>query len=428
MLPHQLSRGDAQDDAGRLAAAVVSAGRVAGLVSVGTAPVAVFAGARRHLERRKRHGLHGGMQFTYRNPARATDPSRLLAGARSLVVGAWAYPVPVAGCRPPAEDPNGVPAARPRGRVARYAARDHYRDLQSALDAIAAVVTAAGWRARVVVDDNGLVDREAARRARVGVFGKSTVLLVPGHGSWCLLGSVVTDAPLRARWSGDVDAPPRVRSSRGACGRCTACLDACPTGALVAPGVLDARRCLAWLLQAGGTFPLAFRDALGDRLYGCDTCQDVCPLNRVAGRRTAGRDGSGAPDGPAPEGAGPSDDGPGAAAGGTADDPGEIDLVDLLESSDEEVMARAGRWYVAGRDPAVVRRNALVALGNTGRADDPATARVLGAYLGHPDPVLREHAAWAARRVGLLAGDAPGAPVALGAAGGRGTAPGDGPA
>lgn len=410
MPPPQLPRGDSQDDAGRLAAAAVAAGRDAGLVSVGTAPVVAFAGARRHIERRKRHGLHGGMQFTYRNPARATDPSRLLPGARSLVVGAWAYPAPSPEYRASTADRSGEPAARPRGRVARYAASDHYRDLRAALDTVAAVVAAAGWRARVVVDDNGLVDREAARTAGVGVYGKSTVLLVPGHGSWCLLGSVVTDAPLRARWSGDTGVSRRARSSGDACGRCTACLDACPTGALVAPGVLDARRCLAWLLQAGGTFPLAFRAALGDRLYGCDTCQDVCPLNRAAGRLAARRPGSAAEGGSAGDGTGT----------------GDLDLVELLEASDEVVMARAGRWYVAGRDPAVVRRNALVALGNVGRSDDPATVRVLGAYLAQPDPVLREHAAWAARRVGLVAGTAPGGPVPLGAAGRGEPAPGEG--
>ncbi len=402
------------DDPGRLAADVVAAGRDAGLVSVGTAPVTVFEEARRHLERRKRHGLHGDMQFTYRNPARATDPARLLPGARSLVVGAWAYgaPSPAAGtpaAGTPASGRYGEAAMPPQGRVARYAASDHYRDLRAALGAVAAVVAAAGWRARVVVDDNGLLDREAASRAGVGVFGKSAMLLVPGHGPWCLLGSVVTDAPLRARWAGE-GSVRRARAPGGACGRCTACLDACPTGALVAPGVLDARRCLAWLLEAGGTFPLAYRTALGDRIYGCDTCQDACPVNRVGGRHDGDR--SAADDDAEPPGGGPGGD--------------VLDLVELLEASDEAVMARVGRWYVAGRDPDVVRRNALVVLGNVGRADDPATVAVLGAYVAHPDPVLREHAAWAARRIGVVTGSAPGAPVPLPANRHGGPSPGKG--
>ncbi|MGC8463346.1 MAG: epoxyqueuosine reductase [Acidimicrobiales bacterium] len=424
MHPYPLRGNDTRDEAASLAGVLVEAGRRAGLVSVGTAPVAVFTAARGHLERRKRHGLHGGMQFTYRNPARSTDPSRLLAGARSLVVGAWAYAAPRSGPPARSEDRFGGATLHPRGRVARYAVRDHYRDLAAALQVVAAVLTAAGWRARVVVDDNGLVDREAARQAGVGTYGKNTLLLVPGYGSWCLIGTVVTDAPLGVRWSADSGDGARPRRSEHGCGRCTACLDACPTGALVAPGVLDARRCLAWLLQARGTFPLALRTALGDRLYGCDTCQEVCPVNRVAGWRSA-REGS---SGGSPSGGSPSHAPGSVAAGSTVADVGDlpvtadVDLVELLEAPDEVVMARVGRWYVADRDPAVVRRNALVVLGNVGRADDPAVRRVVTFYCDHPDPVLREHAEWAARRLGLAGAPAagtppPGIPVPLGAIG-----------
>ncbi len=423
--PYPLHGSDTRDEAASLAGVLLEAGRRAGLVSVGTAPVAVFAATRGHLERRKRHGLHGGMQFTYRNPERSTDPARLLDGARSLVVGAWAYAASSSGAPARPEDRIGQATVHPRGRVARYAVRDHYRDLAAALHVVAAVLTAAGWRARVVVDDNGLVDREAARQAGVGTYGKNTLLLVPGYGSWCLIGTVVTDAPLGIRWSADSGSGARARRLEHGCGRCTACLDACPTGALVAPGVLDARRCLAWLLQAGGTFPPALRTALGDRLYGCDTCQEVCPVNRVAGRRSA-REGS---SGCSPSGGSPSDAPDSVAVGSSVADAGgdvpvtvDLDLVELLEAPDEVVMARVGRWYVADRDPAVVRRNALVVLGNVGRADDAAVRRVVGAYCDHPDPVLREHAAWAARRLGLAGAPTAGTPtagvpVALGATG-----------
>src|SRR5690606_2934259 len=120
------------------------------------------------------------------------------------------------------------------------------------LGAVAAELTAAGWRARVLADDNALVDRAAAARAGIGWFGKNANLLLPGLGSWFVLGSVITDAPVVP-----TEVPVADR-----CGSCTRCLEACPTGAIVAPGVVDARRCLSWLLQADGSFPREHRAAL----------------------------------------------------------------------------------------------------------------------------------------------------------------------
>jgi epoxyqueuosine reductase len=336
-----------------------AAGEAAGLDAVGVAPAAPFEGTRRDLERRKAAGLHGGMQFTYRKPERSTDPSRALPGARCLVVGARRYPGPAQ-----VADGDGGAAAR----VAAYAGDDHYGALRVGLDAIAHVLTAEGYAARVLVDDNALVDREAAYRAGLGWYGKSSNLLLPGQGSWFVLGSVLTDA----------DLPTNAEPVPDGCGSCTRCIDGCPTGAIVAPGVVDARRCLAWLVQATGTFPVEHRVALGDRIYGCDTCQEVCPPNRRAARATSS---------------------------------GQIGVLDLLGSSDEELLARHGRWYIPRRDPSFVRRNALVVLGNVGDGADDAVVEVLGRYLRHPRPMLRAHAAWAARRLGrddlltALAGD-----------------------
>ena len=207
------------------------------------------------------------MQFTYRNPARSTDPSRIMEGARSLIVGARGY-------QRQAPGQSAVVA----GRVARYAWVDHYEPLRRALGSVAMALEAAGWQARVVADDNALVDRAAAARAGIGWYGKNCNILLPGAGSWFVLGSVVTDAPL------PFDAP-----LADGCGSCQRCLPACPTGALTAPGVLDARRCLAWLVQAPGIFPFEYRVALGDRLYGCDDCQEVCPPNRRSARRAPPR-------------------------------------------------------------------------------------------------------------------------------------------
>jgi epoxyqueuosine reductase len=344
------------------------AGVHAGLVAVGTCDARPFLEARKALEGRRAKGLHGSMQFTYRNPARSTDVTRTVGWARSLVVGALGYAtdVPVA--------PNGGPQAR----VARYAVRSRYDELRHALEAMADVLASRGWRHQILADDNALVDRAAANRAGIGWFGKNANILVPGYGSWVVLGSIVTDADL---------ANPSSPVADG-CGACRRCLDSCPTGAIISPGVVDARRCLAWLVQADGVFEREHRVALGERIYGCDDCQEVCPVSRR-----------------------PLDE---LARGVRDGDQHWVSLVRLLELGDEELLAEHGRWYIARRDPRYLRRNALVALGNVADPDDDQVAELLGGYLEHPDAMLRAHALWAVRRLGrddlvgrLVGADAP---------------------
>jgi epoxyqueuosine reductase len=349
------------DELRRLGTDVRRIGEDAGLTAVGIAGADVFEDTRAVLRSRRSAGLHGGMQFTYRNPERSTDPGRVLDGARSLVVGAWGYRR--------AEPPAPAPSSGPEGSVARYARRDHYGSLRAALDRVAVRIRADGWRAVVVADDNALVDRAAAQRAGLGWYGRNTLLLLPEHGSWFVLGSVVTDARL------EPTGPTGPSDPAEGCGTCRRCMAACPTGALVEDGVLDARRCLAWLAQAPGTIPVEFRDALGDRIYGCDDCQQVCPVNRAVDRRHP-----------------PADAEPGTV--------GAVDLIDLLAASDEDLLAAHGRWYIAGRDPRWLRRNALVALGNVGDGADPATTATLARWSLGDDEVLAEHARWAAARLG----------------------------
>lgn len=327
----------------------------AGLVALGVAAVETFDDTRAVLESRRQEGLHGGMAFTYRDPERSTDPARILRGARSIVVGALGY----------AAGPMPSPTFDgPAGRVARYAVTDHYGVLRAALEEVATVLQSAGHRTRVVLDDNALVDRAAAHRAGVGWFGHNANLLVPGHGSWVVLGSILTDADLQH------SAPVA-----DGCGPCRRCLDGCPTGAIVAPGVVDARRCLAWLVQAEGTFPLEHREALGDRIYGCDDCQEVCPPARRG------------PESQIPVEA----------------DAAWVDLRWMLRASDEELLDHLGRWYIAKRDPRHLRRNALVALGNVA---DPCSEEVrveLDRVIGSGDAMLAEHASWARDRLNARA-------------------------
>jgi epoxyqueuosine reductase len=379
----------------RLAAEVRRLGLAAGLDAVAICDARPFDDTRQLLLDRAALGWSGGMQFTYRNPERSTSPGSTVPGAAAIVVGARRYE---RGAGPGEQGGEGFEAGTattgasdssavgpggdrlpPRGRVAMYAWIDHYRPLRAALGRVAQHLQAAGWQARVVADDNALVDRAAAVRAGLGWYGKNTNVLLPGAGSWFVLGSVLTDAPLTEGTTPPAPVPD-------GCGSCERCLSACPTGALVGAGQLDGRRCLAWLLQAPGVFPAEFRVALGDRMYGCDDCQTVCPINRMATRRH------------------PPDD-------AEADAQPSVDVLELLTLGDGRLMELIGRWYIPGREARYVRRNALVVLGNTADPSDPAVEAVLIRRLTDGDPIVRSHAVWAVTRLGrrdllpALAGD-----------------------
>ncbi len=176
------------------------------------------------------------MGFTYRDPDRSTDPTRAVAGARSVIVAARPYLTDADPVRP-------TPAAGPYARVGRYAWVDHYAPLRSALRDVCRRIRRADHRAVAFADDNSIVDRAVAHRAGLGWYGKNANLLLPGAGSWYVLGSIVTTATYE----------PATEPVADGCGTCRRCIDDCPTGAIVAPGVIDARRCLSWILQKPGT-------------------------------------------------------------------------------------------------------------------------------------------------------------------------------
>ena len=316
-----------------------------GLDAVGAAPAAAYEETERHIRERKARGLFATMGFTTRRPEVSCHPEELLPGARTVVSAALCYWAP-AGEPGPGE-----------GRLARYTWSDRYDELRGKLDELGRRL---GGSYRVLVDENDHVDREGAVRAGIAFYGKNTLAITRRHGSWVVLGTLVSDRAVEA--SARLDA---------GCGSCTLCLDACPTGALVEPGVLDSARCLSYWTQAPAAIPEPYRVELGAHVYGCDICQDVCPWNRGVEKRRAGT----AP----PEGAEAS-----------------VSLLDWLETDGTELVERYDRLYVPRNDPRWLRRNALVAAGNVG---GPAERAAVARHAADGDDLLREHAEWALGRI-----------------------------
>jgi len=336
-----------------------------GISHVGVASAEPMERARLEILRRRDTGLSDTMGFTFRDPDRSTDPGRAVPGARSVIVAARTYTTSDATSAEPGDpgDPReGSPVDTPMARVARYARSDHYGPLREGLRDAARRIRRSGHRAVAFADDNSMVDREIAHRGGLGWFGRNANLLLPGAGSFFVLGSIVTTLEY-----------PSASPVPDGCGTCRRCLDACPTGAIVDDGVIDARRCLAWLVQRPGTFPEEYRAALGDRIYGCDDCQEACPPTVRLGHRHT-----------------------------VPPDPDELAMIDpvwMLEADDAALLDRLGRWYLAGRDPRWLRRNALLVIGNTASPTDGRCMSVLDRFASGSDALLAEHAEWARRRV-----------------------------
>jgi epoxyqueuosine reductase len=316
-----------------------------GLDAVGAAPAEPYEDTERHIRERRARGLFADMKFTMARPEVSCHPETLLPGARTVISAALCYYAP---------GPEPGPG---EGRLPRYTWTDAYALLRKRLDELGRRL---GGGYRVLVDANQHVDREAAARAGVGFYGKNTLLITRRHGSWVVLGTLVSDI--------EIEPTPPLGAD---CGSCTLCIEACPTGALDEPGTLDATRCLSYWTQSPEPIPEAYRESLDRQVYGCDICQDVCPWNRGVERRRA--------DEPLPAGAEPN-----------------VSLVGWLEADGDELRRRYERLYVPRNDPRYLRRNALVALGNTGGREHRAA---LADYAEGDDELLRDHAAWALRRL-----------------------------
>jgi len=316
-----------------------------GLDAVGVTRAEAYTRTERHIRERRARGLFGRLRFTIARPEVSCHPERLLDGARTVISAALCY------YRPEPPRPAGA------GRLPRYMWTDGYSVLRGRLDELG---RALGGAYRVLVDTSDHVDREAAARSGVGFYGKNTMLITRRHGSWVVLGTLVTTAELEPT-------PPL----EAGCGSCTRCIDACPTGALDEPGVLDATRCLSYWTQVPEPIPEPYRAPLREQVFGCDICQDVCPWNRGIERRRSSQ--------PAGEGA-------------------HVDLVGWLESDGRALAAAFDRLYVPRNDPRWLRRNALVALGNAG-APDRRTEATARRYADGPDDLLAEHARWALARL-----------------------------
>jgi epoxyqueuosine reductase len=327
------------------AAELTLVGAELGLDAVGASPAEPYEETERHIRDRRERGLFAGMGFTTRRPEVSCHPEALVPGARTVISAALCYYAPT-------DEPGPG-----EGRLARYTWSDRYAELRGKLDALGHRL---GGSYRVLVDENDHVDREAAARAGLGFYGKNTLLITRRHGSWVVLGTLVSDQVVEP--SPPLDA---------GCGSCRLCIDACPTGALDDPGTLDSNRCLSYWTQAPSSVPEPYREPLGSLVYGCDICQEACPWNRGIEKRSA--------DHSLPAGAEP-----------------VVSLVEWLEADGVELVERYDRLYVPRNDPRWLRRNALIAAGNVG---GPAERDAVARYAEDEDDVLREHAEWALARI-----------------------------
>ncbi|QBD79358.1 tRNA epoxyqueuosine(34) reductase QueG [Ktedonosporobacter rubrisoli] len=353
-----------------------------------------FAEARQIIQERIGRGLMDGMSwFTAERAEVSSRPKALLPEAQSIIALGMVYLT---------EQPDdGEPQDLPRGRISRYAWGDDYHDtIKPKLQQFA------GWlreyaraemgeqlETRLFVDTGRMVDRAVAQRAGLGWYGKNTNILTRGWGSWLFLAEIVTNLSLRP------DTPIKAN-----CGSCEICLHACPTAALPNPYELDSTRCISYLtIELRGSIPLELRPLMGNLIFGCDICQEVCPVNKVAEKRLGLRTETGKTQFIALEGIGKNSKEPAHSfrphpelrpRSGVGSSP---ELIPLLSLTEEQFRERFRRSPIKRTKRRGLLRNVCVALGNIG---DPRAIPALIGALHDQEPLVRGHAAWALGRLG----------------------------
>ena len=329
--------------------------RLLGFELVGIAAAAPADGFDRFQEWLDR-GYAGEMNYMHRHAEARRHPSSILADVRSVIMVGLNY-----------SDGSSLPdstsaRALPRGRVAKYARGPDYHDVMwKKLDELLEWLQNAvpGCQGRSVVDSAPLLERDFARRAGLGWFGKNTMLINKHKGSLFFLGALLVNIVLQS------DAA----HTASHCGTCTACLDACPTQAFTGPGSLDARRCISYLtIELRSAIPEELRSSIGDWMFGCDVCQDVCPWNAKRART----------------------------ANSTAVDLDGLNPLEVIGLSDEEFNRRFRGTPLMRTKRRGLIRNAAIVLGNQG---DPRALPALQRAQNDPEAVVREAAAWAIERI-----------------------------
>ena len=331
--------------------------RALGFAAVGFAPATDDPLRARRLREWLAEGRHGEMEWMETRAEMRRGPQSLWPEARSVIALGMSYA--------PAADPLALESAPERARISVYAQGQDYHDtVKKALKALARwlVEQAPGTELKVFVDTAPVMEKPLGEAAGIGWQGKHTNLVSREHGSWLFLGAIYTTVPFAS------DQPHEDR-----CGSCRACQDACPTDAFPAPYRLDARRCISYLtIEHKGPIPHEFREAIGNRIYGCDDCLAVCPWNKFAA--TAARHRAFLPRAELAA-------------------PKLKELLALDDAGFRRLLSGSPIKRV-GRDRFV--RNCLIAAGNSGNPELEAPVRAL---LGDPDPVVAEAAEWALARL-----------------------------
>ena len=341
--------------AGRLTSALKAQAASLGFHKVAIAKAEPLERDRAALAAWLRGDGHATMAWMARDPDKRADPGSILPGCKSVVALAVNY-----------WPGDGAAPARPgMAQVARYArGRDYHKVMGRKLKELAAwLTTESGLASRTFVDTGPVLERAWAERAGLGWIGKNANVLTRELGSWVLLGEVLTCAALT----------PDDGPHQDFCGTCTACLDACPTGAITAPGVVDSNACISyWTIEHRGPVPEERRPGMGDWIFGCDVCQDVCPWNASFAK--------------------PAEDDPFA----RREDLRGLDPEEVLALDEAAFRARySGTSLMRARYDGM-RRNACIVLGNRGDSD---ALPALRAAAVDADPLVREHALWAIARI-----------------------------